>query len=169
MGVMGSGKSTVAEALARELNLPCMDADAYHPPENREKMARDEPLTDEDRLPWLQGLASRLKEWSKDGDGCVLACSALKENYRQVLRKGAPHLRIVYLQADVVVLKQRLEARRGRHGIISEYEGMLEGQLRDLEPPAAEDAVALPITLPVEEIVARAAAALRTGHTGTDT
>jgi carbohydrate kinase (thermoresistant glucokinase family) len=84
MGVSGSGKTVIGSRLAARLKLPFYDADDFHSPQNIKKMKSGTPLTDQDRYPWLEGLADEMKQWSRDG-GAILACSALKEEYRQVL------------------------------------------------------------------------------------
>jgi 6-phosphogluconate dehydrogenase len=110
-GVTGSGKSTVGELLARELNLPFYDADEFHPEANVEKMALGIPLTDEDRLPWLQILAAKLKEWEQQ-QGAVLACSALNERYRKVLQ-SVQTIHWVLLEGSSELIQARLESRVG--------------------------------------------------------
>src|ERR1700753_3733923 len=96
MGVTGCGKSTVGKLLAERLGLPFHDADAYHPPENRAKMAANIPLGDADRWPWLELLGKLAGEWETQG-GAVLACSALKQAYRDVLVRHVAQSRIVFL------------------------------------------------------------------------
>ena len=97
MGVTGAGKSTVGKAIAERLGLAFYDADDFHPAENRAKMARNEPLDDADRWPWLEAMARAVPRWEAAG-GAVLACSALKQAYRDVLLKHASSSRIVYLR-----------------------------------------------------------------------
>src|SRR4051794_16113449 len=108
MGVTGSGKSTSGKLLAAHLALPFHDADDYHPPENRLKMAADIPLSDADRWPWLVKLAKLAASWESQG-GAVLACSALKQAYRELLLKQihAPH--VVYLELSRAEAELRLE------------------------------------------------------------
>ncbi|MEM1219031.1 MAG: gluconokinase, partial [Bacteroidota bacterium] len=89
MGVSGSGKSTVGKALAQALNIPFYDGDDFHTMENVQKMESGQPLNDEDREPWLKLLAQRLKDWNESG-GAILACSALKNEYRNVLQQYVP-------------------------------------------------------------------------------
>src|SRR5690606_6477920 len=110
-GVTGCGKSTVGERLARELNLPFYDADKFHPEANVEKMALGIPLTDEDRWPWLDILAAKLKEWDRQ-KGAVLACSALNERYRRVLQ-SVPTIHWVLLEGTRELIRERLESRVG--------------------------------------------------------
>jgi len=99
MGVSGCGKTTVGELLAKKLSLPFFDADDFHPVENVKKMQSGMPLNDDDRKPWLDELARQIKKWNRN-DGAVLACSALKEKYRQILRGNSNRedVQIVYLK-----------------------------------------------------------------------
>ncbi len=131
MGVSGSGKTTVGELLAQHLGRPFYDGDDFHPAANIAKMAAGHPLTDEDRAGWLATLAADLQPWEAAG-GAVLACSALKESYRQTLQAGASlPLTWVFLDTDPAVLRQRLEARKGHYMKAN----MLESQLETLEKP----------------------------------
>jgi gluconokinase len=155
MGVAACGKSTVGTLLAARLGLPFHDADDYHPPENRAKMAADIPLCDADRGPWLEQLSELAGSWQSQG-GAVLACSALKQSYREVLLKHtrAPHL--IYLELARAEAELRLEARRGQHVIVGEFKRLLDGQYRDLEPPT--DALTVPANQALSAIVEQAAA-----------
>lgn len=149
MGVSGSGKTTVGELLAQHLGLPFYDGDDFHPAANVAKMAAGHPLTDEDRAGWLATLAADLKPW-EDAGGAVLACSALKESYRQTLQAGASlPLTWVFLDTDPAVLRQRLEARQGHYMKAS----MLESQLETLEKPTY--GLHLTDDVPVETLVAQ--------------
>jgi len=154
MGVTGSGKSTLGKRLAVRLGLPFHDADDFHPETNKRKMAANQPLSDDDRAPWLERLARDSVAWAESG-GAVLACSALKRKYREVLLGRAPRSRIVYLDLPRAELVERLDARKGKHGIIQDYDRVLDGQFRDLEPPA--DAIVLAGRITTEESVERAA------------
>ena len=104
MGVSGSGKTTIGAALARSLAVEFVEGDSYHPPENVKKMAAAIPLRDEDRAGWLEALAARLREASERGGGLVMSCSALKRKYRDVLRRGARHLQLVFLRGSREVI-----------------------------------------------------------------
>lgn len=154
MGVSGSGKTTVGELLAQKIDRPFYDGDDFHPAANVEKMAAGHPLTDEDRAGWLATLASHMPAWEAAG-GAVLACSALKESYRQTLQAGASlSLGWVFLDTAPAVLRARLEARKGHYMKAN----MLESQLETLEKPA----YGLHITddVPAEKLVEQAVAQL---------
>ena len=128
-GVSGSGKSTIGKLLAERLNLPFKDADDYHPQANVDKMAGGSPLNDTDRKPWLEILAHEIEGWAQS-NGAVLACSALRESYRQLLsQKVAPQW--VFLDGSFELLKSRLDNRKG-HFFNSE---LLQSQLDTLEEP----------------------------------
>jgi gluconokinase len=113
MGVTGSGKTTVGRALATELGWLFLDGDDYHPPENIARMAAGIPLTDSDRRPWLKSLNLLLREKSLSGSCLVLACSALKRDYRRQLADGMDSLSFIYLKLDVSMLSERLLDRQG--------------------------------------------------------
>ena len=128
MGVSGCGKTSVGRELAWSLKLPFYDADDFHPLSNIEKMKSGVPLTDHDRTPWLQGLASEMQDWNDDG-GAVLACSALKEEYRQLLSTNT-EIQWVYLAASFDVIYERMTQRD--HFMKPE---MLRSQFETLEVP----------------------------------
>ena len=132
MGVSGSGKSTVGAGLAAELGLEFIEGDEYHPAANVEKMAAGIPLTDEDREPWLRTLAGLVAERHSRGEGTVLACSALRRGYRDLLRAAVPDEEsfVVLLDADAETLRARMGARRGHYMPRS----LLASQLATLEP-----------------------------------
>ncbi len=113
MGVTASGKTTVGTLLARELGWDFCDADDYHPAANIAKMQRGEPLTDEDRQPWLVALNTLLQARTRDARNVVLACSALKDTYRATLSAGVPDVRFVHLHASRSLVADRLARRRG--------------------------------------------------------
>ena len=154
MGVAGSGKSTSGRLLAARLSLPFHDADDYHSPESRAKMAADIALGDADRWPWFEQLAILSASWELKG-GAVLACSALKRAYRDVLLKPVCEPRVVYLELSRAEAERRLERRRGQHAIVREFARLLDGQYRDLEPP--EEALTVSAELTPEQIVDQAA------------
>ncbi|MFO7177116.1 MAG: gluconokinase, GntK/IdnK-type [Pseudomonadota bacterium] len=157
MGVTGAGKSTVGRALATRLGLPFYDADDFHPPENRRKMAANVPLDDADRRPWLERLANEASTWERTG-GAVLACSALKRAYRDLLFSRVTDARIVFLEIAREDVAARLERRKGQHAIIGEYDRVLAGQFRDLEAP--DEAIRVSALLAPAEIVERVVAHL---------
>src|SRR5712691_1968377 len=146
MGVSGAGKTTVGTMLASQLGWEFADADDYHPAANVEKMRTGIPLPDADRAPWLESLRSLIAAWMTAGKSAVLACSALKQAYRDRLMVGES-VRVVYLKADRELLRERLLLRRGHYM----KEGMLESQIETLEEPA--DAIVLDARLSVEDIV----------------
>jgi gluconokinase len=131
MGVSGCGKTTVGELLAKQLGRPFYDGDDFHPAANVAKMAAGHPLTDEDRAGWLATLATNIGQWEQ-ANGAVLACSALKEAYRQTLQAGASQpLHWVFLDGDPAVLYARLTSRHDHYMKAD----MLESQLATLEKP----------------------------------
>jgi len=140
MGVSGSGKSTVGEALASVLHWPFLDADDFHPQANVAKMARGEPLTDDDRWPWLDRLAAEL---AARGGNAVLACSALRAAYRERLSR-AGDVRFVHLHGDRDTIAARLASRQHRYMPAT----LLDSQFATLESPV--DALALDVHDPVD-------------------
>ena len=140
MGVSGSGKTTVGALLAGRLQWPYADADDFHPPENLRKMRAGEPLTDEDRLPWLQAIGAWIDEQIAAGRHGVVSCSALKRSYRDVLRGPASRtdrsqLQLIYLEGDRHLIAQRMATRHGHFF----PESLLDSQFRDLEPPGPDE------------------------------
>lgn len=150
MGVSGCGKSTVGSLLASRLNCPFLDADEYHPPENVAKMASGTALTDEDRWPWLEGLNKRLK----DKENAVLACSALKQSYRNVLARGLADCIFVHLHGGIELIRARLAERKHRYMPAS----LLASQFATLEAPLG--AIEIDVTQPPERCVEEILAAL---------
>ena len=147
MGVSGSGKTTIGIALSSQLDWSFYDGDDYHPDENIEKMSRGIPLSDEDRLTWLEILSNLLAEKYLAGENLVLACSALKQVYRQKLRSKNRNLIFIYLKGDFELIWQRMRTRQ-EHYMKPE---MLRSQFDILEPP--QDALSLDIHRPVPENV----------------
>jgi carbohydrate kinase (thermoresistant glucokinase family) len=145
MGVAGVGKTTVGQLLARELHCEFLDADTLHPPENIAKMSRGVPLTDEDRAPWLAAIHARMAQQSQSEE-LVVACSALKQRYRDTLAEGLA-LTWVYLKGAEDAIRARLEARPG-HFFKSR---MLASQFADLEEPS--DAIVIDSKLAPAEAV----------------
>lgn len=131
MGVSGCGKSSIGELLAQRLECPFYDADDYHPQSNIDKMSNGISLNDDDRAPWLSLLANHMVEWEQQG-GAVLACSALKQKYRDILASTlADKVNFVYLDGSKALISERLNAREG-HFMSS---NLLESQFATLEVP----------------------------------
>ncbi len=143
MGVSGSGKSTVAEAMNEELHWPYQEGDALHPPSNVQKMHHGIPLTDADRAPWLASVRDWIDARVAAGEPGLITCSALKRVYRTGLVGGRSNVRLLYLKADVAVLEERLSQRTGHFMPAS----LLESQLKTLEEPRDDER---PIVVPVE-------------------
>lgn len=129
MGVAGSGKSMVAEALAESTGWAIAEGDEFHPAANREKMQSGIPLDDEDRWPWLRSVAAWIGDQEQAGRSSVVTCSALKRSYRDLLRDGHPSVRFCQLDASAAVLQSRMEERRGHYMPAS----LLHSQLRTLQ------------------------------------
>jgi len=142
MGVQGSGKSTIGELLADRLGLPFIDGDSLHSEENKSWMSSGNALTDAHRLPWLHQIGERLA--GADGSGVVIACSALKRSYRDLLREHAPTLVIAFASGPIDLIAARLSARRHEYMPPS----LLLTQFADLEA-LGEDEPGL--TLDIEE------------------
>ena len=150
MGVSGSGKSTVADALAKRLGWRYEDGDRFHPPGNVARMSAGHPLTDEDRRPWLQAIADEIDRVCRQGERAVIACSALKRAYRDILLHGRADVRFVFLKGTQDLIAGRLAARKG-HFMPPD---LLASQFRTLEPPAAsEHPITVSIDAPVAAIV----------------
>lgn len=135
MGVSGSGKTTVAGLVAGALGWELGDADDWHPPANVRKMHGGTPLTDEDRWPWLRSMAAWIDATRSTGRHGVLACSALKRTYRQVLVGGRADVRIVYLRGEHALIAQRQAARHNHFMPAS----LVDSQFATLEEPGAEE------------------------------
>jgi len=148
MGVTGSGKTTLGQLLADQLGWTFVEGDAFHPEANVQKMRRGEPLTDADRAPWLRALRARIDELAAAGRSAVVACSALKQAYRDVLADGRPEVVFVHLTAPAAVIRDRLDHRRGHYM----PPALLDSQLATLEPPAG--AYAVDVTSPAADSVA---------------
>ncbi|AAZ56147.1 gluconate kinase [Thermobifida fusca YX] len=153
MGVSGSGKTTVARGVAQELGLPFADADDFHPEANIAKMARGIPLTDEDRLPWLQALAAWISEREREGTSSVVTCSALRRSYRDLLRRSAPGVFFLHLHGSAELIGKRIRERRG-HFMPPQ---LLDSQFATLEPLAPDEAGAvLDVSASPEDLIAEA-------------
>jgi gluconokinase len=154
MGVSGSGKSTVGPALAAELDWPFLDADTLHPQANVAKMASGIPLTDADRWPWFDRIVAEMRRYAAAGKNVVVACSALKQAYRDRLASGGS-VRVVYLKGDAETIAPRLAGRKGHFMPPS----LLASQFATLEEP--DNAIVVDITQPVAAQVAAITRALR--------
>jgi gluconokinase len=150
MGVSGSGKSTVGEALAQRLGWRFEDGDKFHPASNVAKMHAGIALTDDDRWPWLKAIADEIDRACEAGSPAVIACSALKRSYRDVIVHERRDVRIIYLRGDQPLIARRL-AERKHHFMPPE---LLASQFQTLQPPGDDEAViAVSIDAPVDTIV----------------
>jgi gluconokinase len=149
MGVTGSGKTTVGSMLAKQLGWEFKDADEFHPAANIEKMSRGIPLDDADRAPWLAAMRDGIVHWLANGENVVLACSALKRNYREELCID-PRVKLIYLKGSFELISSRVQARQGHFAKAD----LLASQFADLEEP--ENAVTIDASHTPEEIVAEA-------------
>ena len=147
MGVAGCGKTTVGELLAKELGWSFYDADAFHQQENIAKMANGTPLDDTDRAPWLASLHALISTSLKEDRPGVLACSALKERYRQQLLADNEGVQLIYLKGSYELIWSRLERRKDHYM----KPQMLQSQFEALEEPA--NALTFDVSLPVDTIV----------------
>jgi len=154
MGVSGVGKTEVGTRLAEALGGTFAEGDDYHPPANVEKMRNGVPLNDDDRRPWLETMSREIGKWLDAGDTVVLACSALKKRYREILQAGHAGVRFVYLKGSRELISSRLEQRRGHYMPSS----LLDSQFDALEEP--KDAITVGIDAQPEQIVAQIRAAL---------
>jgi gluconokinase len=150
MGVSGSGKSTVAEAIARRLGWTFVDGDAFHSPEHVAKMHAGQPLTDADRAPWLARIGDWIGARLAAGEPGVVVCSALRRSYRESLAQGRPAVRFVYLEGDRALIERRLAARAGHFM----PPALLDSQFATLEPPGPDER---PITVGIRETPERIA------------
>ncbi len=163
MGVSGSGKSTIGAALAERIRWRYEDGDKYHPRSNVEKMHAGHPLTDDDRWPWLRAIAAEIDRVGAAGDHVIIACSALKRSYRDILIHGRDDVRIIYLDGGHELIAQRLAQRKGHFM----PPGLLDSQFRTLEVPTAEEhAIAVSIDASVSTIVDDIVAKLEADVTG---
>jgi gluconokinase len=158
MGVSGTGKSTVGSLLAHELGWPMAEGDDFHSAANVAKMHAGHPLTDADRLPWLQAIAAWIGVREADGGGAVVTCSALKRSYRDLLRAGHPDVRFICLIASRELLESRLDHRVGHFMPAS----LLDSQLDTLEPlQPDEPGATIDVSAPPDQIEREALAILR--------
>jgi gluconokinase len=151
MGVSGAGKSTIAAMLAIRLGWAYEDADWFHPPANIEKMHSGRPLIDEDRRPWLDAIAAWIDAVRRAGGHGVIACSALKRAYREVLMRGRSDVRLVYLKGERDLIARRMSLREGHHFMPA---ALLDSQFAALEEPGADEhAIAVSIDARPHDIV----------------
>ena len=160
MGVSGSGKTSVAVALAERLGAAFVEADEYHPPANVAAMAKGRPLTDAMRRPWLEALGDAIAQARRRGP-VVFACSALKRTYRMLLAKRAGPIETVHLTAPRMLIFERMAARRDHFMPAA----LLDSQIADLEPPGpAEAALVLDVSAPVDALARAAATEMARRH-----
>jgi gluconokinase len=159
MGTTGAGKSTVGKLLAARLDWAFLDADDFHPAANIEKMKDGIPLTDGDRLPWLANIHAELLRLREAQQEVVLACSALKQSYRDQLSAGLD-FRVVYLRGTYDQMRRHIDARHGHFA----GESILAGQFADLEEP--KDALVLDVSHSPEQLVAEAIRLLHLARPG---
>ncbi|MEV0328592.1 gluconokinase [Micromonospora echinospora] len=157
MGVSGAGKTTVARGISAHAGFAFAEADEFHPPANVDRMRAGVPLDDAARLPWLRELAGWMADRAAAGVSTVLACSALKRSYRDVLRQGPPHVEFVHLDGSAEVIRERMSRRAGHYMPTS----LLESQLATLEQPHPDERVlVLDVALTPDELVSAALAGL---------
>jgi gluconokinase len=147
MGVLGSGKTTIGQLLSEKIHCVFRDADEYHSASNRGKMVHGIPLTDEDRKPWIFAVRAVIDTELAVGVDCVMACSALKEKYRQTLMQGRKDIKLIYLKGEKELIAERVK-KRGGHFV---NPILLDSQLADLEEP--KDAITVDIRKTPDEIV----------------
>ena len=157
MGVAGAGKTAIGKLLSQRLHFQFADADDFHSPTNIEKMKSGERLTDQDRAPWLAHLSDLIQEWINENRHTVLACSALKQSYRNILQQHKTKsnlIQFVYLKGSHELFLNRLQSRLGHYMKAD----MLKSQFETLEEPYA--AINIDASLTIEEAVAKTIAAL---------
>jgi len=143
MGVSGSGKTTVAKRLAAAERWSMLEGDSFHPPANVAKMAAGHPLTDEDRWPWLRAIAAAIDADLARGESAVVACSALRRAYRDILIGGRKDVRLVYLKGSKALIAERMKARK--HHFMPP--ALLDSQFATLEEPGPDEN---PITVSID-------------------
>ena len=157
MGVSGAGKSTIAKAVAERLGWTFLEGDDLHPAANVAKMKSGRPLDDADRAPWLGAIAAWIDRQAQAGVPAVVACSALKRRYRQVLTDGRPFVRIVYIEGDQEIIRERIATRKHRYFPAA----LLGSQFEALEPPGPDERpIVVDVSLPLEAQVGAIAAAV---------
>lgn len=157
MGVSGSGKTTVAQGIARVMGRKLAEGDDFHSTANVEKMASGHPLTDDDRWPWLQAIGGWIQHCEEDGVSAVVTCSALRRVYRALLRQGRPRVRFCHVETDPPLIADRLAQRTGHYMPPS----LLPSQLATLEPLAPDEpGVTVSAADTVDDVIQNACAAL---------
>lgn len=158
MGVCGAGKTTVGRILAEQIGAEFREGDEFHSPENVEKMSQGVPLTDADRMPWLQTIAREIEAFRSAGQSAVFACSALRHRYREILTGGHEDVRVVYLKGSAQLIGDRLKERRDHYMPPS----LLPSQFAALEEPDADEgALTVPVGGTPDAIVAEIRKLLR--------
>ncbi|MFV0281088.1 MAG: gluconokinase [Rhodoblastus sp.] len=152
MGVAGSGKSTIGEALSKKLGWPYADADAFHPPANVAKMSAGQPLTDEDRRPWLGAIAAHIDEARQSKKPAIVSCSALKRAYRDILIGAREDVRLVLLDGTKDEIFARMSARKNHFMPLS----LLESQFATLERPGPDERPVIVSVMGTPEAIAAA-------------
>ena len=147
MGVSGSGKTTIGQLLSAELICSFIDGDDFHPSVNIKKMSSGEALTDEDRWPWLEILTDKIQEYIQQEQSMVLACSALKKSYREILCVERELVQFIYLKGNYATIVRRMQSRENHFMTKS----LLQSQFATLEDP--EDAIVVDISLSPSEIL----------------
>jgi carbohydrate kinase (thermoresistant glucokinase family) len=151
MGVAGSGKTTIARALAERLGWRFQEGDALHPPANVAKMSAGTPLSDTDRWPWLHAIAAVIDTWRAEGTNGIVTCSALKRAYRDILIGPRPDVRLVFLAGDKPLIAARMAARTGHFM----PPALLDSQFAALEPPGPDESpLTIDIAAPPDAIAA---------------
>lgn len=135
MGVSGSGKTTIAEVVAQREGWLLLEGDKFHPPANIEKMSHGTPLTDEDRWPWLRAIAAEIDAMRARGQSAIVACSALKRAYRDILIGARPDVLLVYLRGEQALIAARMAARKGHFM----PPALLDSQFATLEEPGPDE------------------------------
>jgi gluconokinase len=156
MGVSGSGKTTIAKGLADAEGWTLLEGDSFHPPANVAKMKSGTPLTDEDRWPWLRAIAAAIDAYRARGESAVVACSALRRAYRDILIDGRTDVRLVYLKGSHALIAERMRARKGHFMPAA----LLDSQFRTLEEPGADEH---PITVGIDAAPADIVRKIREG------
>lgn len=151
MGVSGAGKSLIGKMLAQDLGWPFFDADDYHPRANIEKMSRGIPLSEDDRVPWLRRITRLVEDLDAGSRPAVIACSALRQSYREMVAGKTGSVRFVYLKGEYELIRQRIRARK-KHFM---HPALLRSQFEILEEPKEA------VIVDVEESPRRAVSRIR--------